>query len=210
MWDAEWNAGIGQHSASMTYWPDLVNGILLRKYGSPTIGSNYVQTSSQYTYFRNASFPSLGTDVTFEFCCSDTTSYSAGSRTYIELIKTGDVYNGYRLQSEGRYFTVQADDNWSGRNQSTTVTPSGGTFAMTASITDDAKAGYIDGVQIVSGTVSLSAETNPDIFSLCFTKNGASNEFVATKIHCVRVYTRVLSSSELAANYAADQRRFTS
>lgn len=206
MWDGEWNAGGGVHNPNATNWIDVVSGRIAKGIGNPAFSDNaaigdggtYFDTETNFNYIQK---------VTLEVCLN-----------YSE-IRHGSPISAAESGAVG----IQAADNvffWAVGN------PNGGWFENTSfninlnetqtlsGIADGFSKVFMNGelfITFLNSGVNGIRWPNKNKFYIGFDYgdyNYESNSFVG-KIHCVRVYDRGLSPSEILANYAIDKARFS-
>ena len=227
MWDGIENAGWGTHDASTTVWKDLIGNrdLTCPSSSDGLFESNcWRQISSSLTEFK---MPTSGLCrflegyryITLEAVMSDiSTRYgphaitseggsgSAGTSSGISLY----CYKPDQITRQGRT-SVGNGTAWGYSiyyGDIPDITP----FHLAISIdnTNKTYTQYLDGVQYghtwESGGNNFSLGYSMDTRVRLFTSSSGNVDCV--KGFCVRVYSRALTASEIAANYAIDKARF--
>lgn len=198
MWDGEWPSGVGGQSAqTASEWVDCINGGV---YGRGT-GIRYDATrrcfdtnkiglsvSARFPFAALSSLGGITVEVVFAgtFATADYRGFVTIGEYNIIEVGTSSV----RLRPAGSANTV------SGIALNTTMSA----VNTSASGTGRNKI-YVNGVFRVQGnTPSLTVD-------YVSSPNQSANN-VSGRLYAVRVYSRVLSAAEIAANYATDRARF--
>ena len=229
MWDGIENTGWGTHDGSAATWKDLVGGFDAVKVGSPTWSDNAGNTNGTNNTFL-ATIPTQSTFinaaksgfVTTEICLS--TSATWGSRCPFSIEDSSGTSSAYRfvqifMQASKTYLPAPYNLN-------------GTAFIGTGPVFDD-PSGTIscsfgsNGARIYatpsrngllgtegSTTIGQYATFNPATLDQIGVNNWyvrigrTHNNSMSAAYHCVRLYSRALTVSEIAANYAIDKARF--
>ena len=195
MWDGIENAGWGVHDASATTWKDLVGTNDMTLVGSPT-WTDYgmlVDGSSKYTNMNATSGV-----VTMEV--GVTIDGGASSRRYICVISpTSAIYE--------RYIFLIQNKLWVSRN-SKTITAESNLFDGTISVVyGSGDSNSVDKIY----KLGVESETTPinDYWSGATPGiNRYGSYYFTGTVRFIRLYSRALTASEIAANYAIDKARF--
>lgn len=197
MWDGEWNAGGGVHDASASEWTDLVGGG-----GSITIAENYSWDEKALVH------NSAGNII---FCANDIEDFAQVEYVCaIPSIVNAEFFGigNEAVKSAGAVY-------WGGgvgisRRGSSDTGFAAGMFAsasVSAVAALNIKSAFVNGVETAATAGSSSSWANNHTLRWSV---GGERYHPATqfKLRCVRIYSRALTASEIAANYAVDQRRF--
>lgn len=210
MWDGEWNAGGGVHDPNATTWNDCVDGVMLTPNGTPIWTTDGLYGNG--TSFH-ANIPYMATlletgKYSVEVCIGE----SRTARNDNGLVAIGNTGSG-SADGGGVYMKINAGSNTAfnvvvnsenyGRNDTYTGNQ---TFSMSANAGSEFSV-FGNGSLYQNKTATVGFTPPNDNFSIGQFKNVYSfNTYI--DIHCVRVYSRALSVSEIAANDAIDKRRF--
>ena len=198
MWDGEWNAGGGKHDASAVEWADLVGGG-----GSIPIAANYSWDEKALVH------NSAGNVI---FCENDISEF-----VQVEFVcEIPNVVNGEyfgigneSVKSAGivYWFTGVGISRRGITNQTGFPTTTFSSASVSAVSALNVTSAYINGVETTATLGSASSWNNH--YYLRWSIGGEiyhpSTQF---RLKCVRIYSRALTASEIAANYAVDKARF--
>ena len=188
MFDGIENAGWGVHDENATKWRELVTGVDYDVAGTWD-GNVFVPATTDLNsaFIQNviAYLPR-----TIEFC-SDNTD-----------VLTNNQYNGFyfygsdRIYSRGRGTRTQISFISSDAGLSTVMYsgPKGGTLSLVSNLNE--ATGFINGASAVSGEI------------IGKTVEASLYWYGNSRINCLRIYSRALTASEIARNYAIDKARF--
>ena len=215
MWDGIENAGWGMHDANATVWTDLVRPIYaykIKTVSSDLWESDSLLTSSNHNVGGNYDGGWYFADVlpeseitpdnkTFEAVVTIPSVTQSGGALVTWCVATnGPLY----LSTAWGYlrFTGGGTGNYGTDNNSLSIQEYVGT-SWKGSLSIDTNVGilYNNGVQ-ARNPFSFSSYGNA-IYPFQIGNAGQT-----IKIHSVRVYSRALTASEIAANYAVDKLRF--
>lgn len=201
MWDGEWNAGGGIHDAAATMWKNLVSGgVDATSSGGNVWSSNYVSGGKGFVV-AGAIFSGL-TAWTVEVAWV-----------------TSSAVNGYASaigKNQGNNYGVSALGRWDNSNLvfgsvgGVNLTwDRAGYGARMSSLRSNGSTAYLDRNGVLSANKAVSA-TNLSTWA------GISTWYIAAaaatgqknKFHCIRIYNRFRTLSEIAVNYAVDKERF--
>ena len=192
MWDGIENAGWGVHDASATVWKELISGTV-----SNDIASKGSFTSDSFNFtsrsiadlntlaMRNAVGTSIFTaEITFK-----PNTYNAG-------IYLWGSPNGFQLSVLSNYAVRFFSSNTMiAQTEAQYAYSNAHTYSISRS-NSTAKA-FADGIQIGNDT-ECAAMTAPT--------NGL--DIMISEVNNIRIYSRAITASEIAANYAVDVVRF--
>ena len=199
MWDGEWPGGVGGQTAqSASEWVDLIHGNI---YGSGT-GILYDATHKCFDLNKigrsdAARFSVGGTLGSWDgFSVEVVFEGTFATATYRNLMSFGG-YNPVGVGLSDMKISPLGSSNYV--NGLPLDTPIGCAFTITGGVGNN-KA-YVKG--------ELSVTGNPPNFQMSYVgapDQSANN--VSGKIYALRIYSRVLTAAEIAANNAIDQARF--
>lgn len=209
MWDAEWNVGGGVHDAAATTWMDLVGTKHLSVDPSANFTSNSLSASLLQGHACAYSPAPIGTVGQIEVCGS----FSPGDgwvANFIFMTKSGST-DYYGIGTINRYVRTVYFKN--GKRWEIWNPPFGTDYFKTKKSSSympetplvSAAGEYVDNFNNANVDMSGSYEAPAQdgvIVGYVFAANGTID------ISCIRVYSRSLTSAEIAANYAVDKRRF--
>lgn len=197
MWDGEWNTRGGVHNASATRWKDVVSSIAATSSSPFTVGENYMQRTGSKIMSATLPVTILATeDVAFEVVMQaggngNNGCVTIGGGLLVTVKSDGRVYYAFSDSTTQQAF-------WSGTKvnvRSTyTLNRNGG-----ASITR-----YKNGVYDGMSTSGMGTAGNASVIQL---GQGRSAAYFMN-YYCFRIYRRMLTAAEIAANHAIDKARF--
>lgn len=188
-----WLDGIDKGATDGSAWVDLVEGYVFAKQGSGTIivGQDYYSSSIwRDAYFTNTDFVSPDAeDGTFEYVGSDPLGTIFVAKTSAQF--TFAKYQNHILWRPGD--NAYANTYW----------PTG-TYSI------NADRGLRNGAPLNTGTKSNTIANNANGTNV-IGRNLTNNYYHANRaqIHCIRIYNRKLSESEMLHNLAVDNVRFS-
>ncbi len=205
MWDGIENAGWGTHNASATTWKDLI--------GSADITLVRAVVNSDHIYFpKGTSTSDIGygtANFPYPYGTMEAGFSLDNDQGYCIIAIGATVYAGWGLCSFAR--------SGLGRVISDTYDAGAGPYASytiqeacTISITKDSGPSSEDifknGVKQSLGTVPAGSRYSAGTNSI----NASTNQTRSNDIRMrfIRIYSRVLTDAEIAANYAIDKARF--
>lgn len=216
MWDGEWNVGGGRHSASTTTWKDLCGGanqdFALTEHG--TWGANCLQTDGLgaaalcgklFDYSQILTVESVGQiDVAAaaRSLFNLATWYRNGGTNYTTrmfMYSTNASGNGYTFSgfaSSRKCYVSSAVGvrlGVSARYDAQTCN------ALTVNGAEQTA------TSLTHGAGASSSQTHATIGAGNETTTGA---LAQGKLYTLRLYSRVITAAEIAANYAIDKARF--
>ena len=192
MWDGEWNAGGGVHDAAATTWVDLVGGVELSAKGNPEIRSDSVHFNGTSCFGKEFS---VGTIGTFEIVCESVAQ--SGIDPEILRLDNSPVYKIY-VNSNEISCGIATVGQFSSRLG---LSKALGSWLVSAS----PQKLFKNGQHISDWNVSRALNCSGVVIGAGST--GLYRPSVCT-VYCVRIYSRVLTAAEVAANYAIDKKRF--
>lgn len=226
-WDGEWNQGeIGVHNAIAQDWVDLSERkiVLGQKSGSITVGDNfYASVNGTKSRLSNTTNKILldANALTIEIVL-DTTGITNGLGEMFLIRPTlggyGIEFYSYLKNSVRCVYSECVNNNSvliSTYSLDGNDAPS--TRYIAASIDSGGRyVSYINGQeQGLAGTLPSNFAANlttcigASIFAEYHLSSSQIQNYPGTcKIYCIRAYTRALTATEIASNYAADCKRF--
>lgn len=202
MWDGEWNAG-GVHDPNATKWVDLVGGVELSKYGTPTINTDSYSFDGSSAMYKSQSFGEI--DHWEIVCALMVSSVTANSDP--EIMRLNGTWQqkcytwngmcpgiGFGIPMEGGASPVSNEQGAVGKRWS---------LAWSSAITPQKV--YRNGVQAATWNATFVQETTS---SIIIGAGGTLYRPSKSEVCCVRLYSRALTAAEVAANYAIDKARF--
>lgn len=209
-WDGIENAGFGAHDANATTWKDLTGNHVLSYDFTPSFTDNAFELpgTDKVAYCES----NLWRDAvnvnqcTVEMCFK---GYSVGGNNSIIALSRGkssglerawwqwgNVAFGYRIST---------GSTWS----NDTLLPRGETDDVSLSfpLADM----YMNGTRVMTGSPgTLNIQSNTLVIGRIGAFKSTINGFVSMRadIHSIRIYNKVLTADEIAANYAVDKARF--
>lgn len=223
MWDGEWNAGGGVHDASATVWKDLSGNGYDGELVSAQLGTGYAWESNAFVrYATNSNGMWTPIDI------SDRMLAAARSATFSVQIVTGapvgsnswtsQIFNLAQTFTQGWANGITAlrrnEVNgqcgfFSGLTYSSTESFYVNPYDAIASISlvlDGSKIAFYNGTTLVGNkTVAITPDNT---ISGVFARLGSSSYAFRGRYMRYCIYSRALTASEIAANYAIDQARF--
>lgn len=214
MWDAEWNAGPGVHDTTVRKLVDLSgNGRDATLLSSAVFGSNFVRGNGS-TYVATFGFDSVlpASVRSISVCCDVATPTGTTGRYSQCLIDSGNNTNffSFGYDAGGYLFLMRTTTKRRaagalGAKSCYAENPSGSTYNY-----------RINGssVSAVGGTLfdHTGARTSGRIggaWGITTNDSYPAAYFRAdSKIHSIRLYSRVLAATEVAGIYAIDKERF--
>ena len=203
MWDGIENAGWGTHDASATVWKDLVgiNDLTLAQSSSLYFAETYLYASNtQYAEGDISKIPANLNNVTYEVCWNRVSKFDKAADSnncYGQMVL--DVFENklwYKCsQQNGGYMNTPPSDAIQG-------VPFTQSMICQYSGSADTIIPFVNGTQI-SNTILYSS--NPQINRV---RIGSGWQDPASRHHCIRIYNRALTASEIAHNYNIDKWRF--
>ena len=201
MWDGEWNAGGGVHDANATTWKQLVAG---SQYGDITTGvlgvNIWDMRGKKCTLYGNFATPRT-VELVVAGSVQDLTSYypinfgqargdtSSGGLLFFRLYNNTLAY----IYKAGSRNGTRGSVGTSARHLVAVITSSTGSRC------------YYNGVA-ATGLSSLNYDLAANYDTVVFNFLAGSAQFF--EWYALRIYSRALTSNEVAANYAIDQARF--
>lgn len=200
MWDGEWNAGAGVHNQSASVWKDISNnGRDAALTGKYSWGANYWHVES-ISGHGLATWPAqnLGTDQTIEFVIKTFASQEYGCViAEAQDVASPIMRNGYAyMYGYGIDKGVYVDGySFFSKHVHQITHANGGPMLY-----------YIDGNLVWTANEATANSTGGT--SGHFANRSVYYRGVDADYFTMRRYNRVLTSAELAANYAVDNARF--
>ena len=224
MWDGDDNQGTGAHDPSATTWVDLTGRHSPMTFtAAPAVGANYYDLSAggggtpakdiaealndgKTTIEVVCNVQSLVNDATLFACVdgTDTSTHAAGNRIVWVRHASGYAVACCEYKETQYHSLCNVDDQFG--------TVRSYVFEFNADDAPNASKIFVDGVY--NKTVNSSEKKKGNAANAWFSlaqrvcAAGASAAISDIRIHCVRVYNRILSADEIAANHAQDVARF--
>ena len=207
MWDGEWNAGGGVHDPNATTWVDLSgNGHDLLLSGTASFGADHAELDAKGFFYKN-------TDVSSFFAQTGLTAQVVSTK-----IGEGDNRGLYSIGLDSRFLWMWNSFEQGGTNMTFSkflyAINVGTTYPNIAigAITSFTMT-HVDGVANTFVNKTADRTVNVPFVSVSGTERiaiGVIQNYTKFKgnIYCVRHYSRALTASEIAANYAIDKERF--
>lgn len=229
MWDAEWNAGSGIHSADLTNLMDCVgdsNAMLSQSSSAAPTYSNkgfIFGGASAYNFTPSSALKAAHSakSLTIEIVCR-VTGYASTNRGILSLSPVTNnegAYNGnpyIRIYADGSY----AQDSFYVSNTSSVQTTPGKFFRNGLLLNEIYTLGivisssyanfYLNGVSVANHWFKGTSSTSPTLGCIG-AKSGTSGLFQACNlatIYNIRIHNKQCTAAELAALYAIDASRF--
>ena len=224
MWDGEDNQGTGVHDPSATTWVDLVGNHAAMQFtnAAPAIGANYLHFNGGGGFITDAADIAAALNAeaaTVEYVCDvaslvdDGTLFACvdGAMNRIAWVRSGDGTGMAKVHgaiASMEYKATASDLPYQNYDTST-----GKVRGYTFTYSSDKCRVYKDGsADVATNTVNkgVSGNTSTAWFSVAqrTSKSAQSVAMANVKIYAIRIYNRVLTPEEIAANHAADVARF--
>ena len=204
MWDAEWNCVLGLHSMDTTKWNDIIQGYdLALASGTPNweakanvingkwgIGNKDLQALFKAANKKNLSY---------ELCFSALPYNISGTVLGFNGITIGTI----------AYSSTIGDWCWSGIWIPSTKFKT--TRKGTLSIVRNGQTGHTDEYEdgkLLSGKTSSNGDPTGKTFGIGYGTSYWNNAPTGIKIHCIRLYNRMLTADEIQKNKDVDTNRF--
>ena len=204
MWDAEWNSVLGLHSMDTNKWNDIVSGYNLQlASGTPTWESKAnvingkwgIVSSNLQALFKAANKNNLS----YELCFSALPYNIKGTVLGFNGTLIGTIANSSNI----------GDWCWSGiwiqSNKFRTTRK--GTLSVVRNGQTSRTDVYEDGA-LLSGKTSSTGGPTGQTFGIGYGYGQWNNAPTGIKIHCIRLYNRMLTESEIQKNKDIDTNRF--
>ena len=196
MWDGIENAGWGVHDPNATVWKDLIGSKNMTLANGATFDTNSMKAGEK------------------SICYASYEGVLFGSTATLELIFSGidnDIYETIFTRSDD-YFSIYNNSAYNNEAAWTVKGPNERPKLSTAHYkplvvswdSSGSKIQYQDGSEVGSST-SLYNGGGTAEWSIC--GRDSIHKFIGN-VYCVRIYDRVLTADEIAANYAIDKARF--
>ena len=136
---------------------------------------------------------------------------TSGHELILFAIPYGSQYGGvrYYFRSDNYStptFIYQCGEHYSDRTNTNILVSNYTQVTMTIVCSNNYKQLYINGENAYSYNRSLTGSWNSS--GIFIGSTGSSQEYLAASYHSGRIYSRMLSSTEIAYNYAIDKKRF--
>lgn len=205
MWDAEWNSVLGLHSTNATKWNDIVSGynLELASGNTPTWeakanvinGKWGIVSPELQALFKAANKNNLSYEVCFSGLPNINGTVLGFTNTTIGIIVHANTIGDWCWST-----------NWIQSNKFRT------TRKGTLSVVRNGQTGrtdvYADG-EVFSGKTSSSGyDPTGRTFGIGYGYGQWNNAPTNIKIHCIRLYNRMLTADEIQKNKDIDTNRF--
>ena len=219
MWDGEDNQGTCAHVPGATTWKDLAGSHADMTFtATPTVGANYYDVSSGGGFITDAADIANAANAeacTIEIVCDVASLVQDGSlfaltdkdvkrMAWVRMAPSGSaagVVGAMEYKATGSYTPYPNFDRTLNQVRSYSFAFSSGGCAI-----------YKDGASAGKTVVSkgVSGDTASAYFAIGqrVSQPSQSSAIADMKVYCVRIYNRVLSADEIAANHAQDVARF--
>ena len=220
MWDGEWNAGGGVHDATATTWTDLSGSRCnLRAPAQYSFGSNFCDLPAGKRF--TGTLPSVMSETTTEFVGCFTESYKTSTDCDLG-VEVGNRGLGTMFLSNIANLTRDVMVATRTSNASSMTI-----YRIKGSYPVNAVSAYVNVLTSFSGTAKISSGREFGLYVNGQARTGTSANYwtapattptsaiavgttgkTAIRLCCVRIYSRVLTAAEIAANHAIDRARF--
>ena len=197
MWlDGERNGTNGSHETTLTTWVDQSgNGWDWTNHGATVSSKSIVFENSAYLSREYQSLP----------------SNVAMMEVVVKRITGGAILLGFGLNKIGNINIASSNDRITFHVATGTSSDSNVGFLLGDDnyIHAANSEGYLDGVQAeTAGNSSSWQYEYPSIGRYLGSNGGADQYAFVGEIYCIRLYSRILTESEILSNYAVDAARF--
>ena len=200
MWDGIENAGRGVHDANAATWKDLVG----EHDFAVVLSDSEWEADAFYAKNRNAAtsgFMNFSSSMTLQFVIKDNLSpaTNTGNSAFVILGAHDGRYFGLLHRPSNNAY--MADRAYYSQSIS-----AGYKCLSFSNISQTVASMWADGSILSSSGYNSLDVTNArgNVARI----GGTAEANRAIKLHCIRIYNRVLTDAEIAANYAIDRRRF--
>ena len=198
-WDGEWNAGLGIHDENATVWKDLAGNRDLTVSSHGSFSDSYFQTDGQGAAATYPEALAHSNTNWLEIVFAENVVGNNNNPVVLFLSKNsnGILSLGCCFRNTNMYGSRQAGLNILNKSIRSYSGRCNNELAQ--------RLWYCDGKQYTNsfGTAEIYGDGTISVGAL---SDGTRPK--ATKIHCIRVYNRLLSAAEVVANYATDKQRF--
>ena len=196
-----WLDGIDKGPDS-TGWVDKIDGVKFTNHHDVVFGTDYLEFDGEASYLANSSFAppaaSSGTiEVVFE-------ASSLNASQMIFMPKSGASRLAFYFTTAGRVYIAGG----SSTSRETYLSSLSANTKVSYSVNNSA--GYMNGTSLSTSSNSYMGGANSYNYIGKRRSEGdaSGNNFFAGKIYSIRLYSRQLTSAEVAANLAVDNVRF--
>lgn len=197
MWDGEWNAGPGKHDANATVWVDLAGQFGDMEFGASNATPIWHDKAWEgagvryHGWIRSSQLTTPLEETTREVCFDDS---SASLTSSYRHFTNADPYSPAAFfmffAPPSSYYSSYTNGATTIRRSSAMPCPFRGTM-YSAQRASNVNYPFINNRWAIG--------TNID---------GSYPALKGVLFHCVRLYSRILTADEIAANYAVDKARF--
>lgn len=218
MWDGEWNVAGGIHDPNATVWSDLTGNLAdfaLTEHG--TWGENFLQMDGAgAAAVCDKVFPYAGI-LTVE-CVVRTTTAVAGATVF--NLSPGYLTNGYYYMTRelswgtnasGAGYTMCGINKLNNVSRVCYVAQPGGDLAFSGCYANGGPictAMTVNGVAQTSTTLNHGAAANTSAATIGARAPALTSLCSAGRLYTLRLYSRILTAAEIAANNAINRERF--
>ena len=203
MWDAEWNCVLGLHSMDTTKWNDIVSGYNLElASGTPTWEAKANVINGKWGIVS----PEL--QALFKAANNNNLSYEVCFSALPNISGTVLGFNGNTI---GIITYTNTIGDWCWSRNWISSTKLGNTRKGTLSVVRNGQTGrtdvYADGETFGGKTGSVDDPTGRT-FGIGYGYGQWNKATTGIKIHCIRLYNRMLTADEIQKNKDIDANRF--
>lgn len=208
-WDAIENIGYGQHSSSPSSWVNLIDSTYnFTFYNSVSFADTYVQFNAGNAYtnapFDAAMQSTLSSGYTDEILIMELPTFSSSTNNGICAICQGGLltHSGMNVVQVRSTSAQIGQWNWC---------PPYGLLSFTNTGANGSCRLYRNATLQASSLSGFSISTTSSTNGITINKRQsyANYGFAKMKICARRIYSRIISASEVTFNYAIDRKRFS-
>lgn len=210
MWDGIENAGWGVHDPNATVWKDLSgNNRDATIQGSASIGEDYIGGSGSACVASIGFDEMIASGISSVNACCDMVKPSGTTGIYCQSLLDASFQPDYRSVGFNPSGSMFWKDGSHTQSSSQTALGKHSVYMATSSFyIDGNNAGLVSGALFDHLGYHMSMRIGGGWGAADNDSYPAANFMSGSKIHCIRLYSRVLTASEIAANYAVDKARF--
>lgn len=219
MWDGQWNVAGGMHDANATTWADISgNGCDLNAPAHYSFGSYFCDLPAGNRFY--GTLPSVMSATTTEIVGCFTESYTLSTDCDLGVEVGNRGLGAMFLSNMNATRDVLVATRTSNASSQTVYKTRGAYPASTATA-------YVNALTSFSGSTELNGGRTFSLYVNGQARSGSATSYwtapastpttwigVGTtgktdiRLCCVRIYSRILTAAEIAANYAIDRERF--
>lgn len=208
MWDGIENAGWGVHDATATNWIDLVGGLSIPYSSTMAIHDKFCSVDGGGAWVKRPTgdFALVSDGWTIDGVCS-----TRGDTTGVRFTMSFGCDINFSRNTDN-LSAFASSNNWQGVGTRAIIYKYGisydvHTMSLSCGVATPGMTAYVDGAEIgtnANGAISGDQYSRSGYgIARDWNFNGANGDY-----YCFRVYKRVLTASEVAANRAVDAKRF--